>query len=129
MRFCFGIIFFLLTSFAFDQKVENSGDSLIKLLNSMNLEDFSKKMVSQFISKLPSNYKVEMDVSKSFEYPYMAILSFPDKPYVEIRLYFQDLSFTNPNGISRKKKMRCLMREIVRQIEIYDEFQCVNGCD
>lgn len=130
MKLVFSCMLMLVSYFAFTQsKTTHEKDSLVGVLSKMDLEQFEKKKTNYFISRIPSNYQVEIITSNNFNYPYTAILKFPDRPYVEIRLLYEKLKHTNPNSISMRKVARQLKKETIQKLEIYDEYLCVNGCD
>lgn len=129
MRPVFLYTLLLISHHAFNQSREvHEKDSLVKVLDTIDLEQFQKKRTDHFLKHIPSNYKVEISTSTNFNYPYTAILKFPDRPYVEIRLLYERLAYTNPNSMFSRKIAKRLKKEIIQKVEIYDEYQCVNGC-
>lgn len=130
MKPFFSVILILISVFAFNQnKGTIERDSMVKALTHVDLEQFEKKKTISFILQLPSNYKVEISSSNNFNYPYTAVLKFPDRPYVEIHMLYDQLRYTNPNSMFRRKIAKQLKREILQKVKIYDEYMCVNGCD
>ena len=130
MKLIFFCLSLLISNCAFCQDKEvTKRDSLVKVLDSIDLEQFEKKKTSHFVSRIPSNYEVEIVSSNNFNYPYTAILTFPDRPYVEVRLLYERLAHTNPNSICRRKIRKQFKREKIEKVQLYDEYQCIKGCD
>jgi hypothetical protein len=129
MRVVFFIAINLFLRPCFAQDTTSTNDSVITLLSNIDLSEYNDKISDSIIRKIPSNYRVDFQSSKKFGYPYMAVLTFLDRPYLEIDLYYEDLKYTNPNGISKRKKARRIRKEKVAEINIYNSSLCVNGCD
>ena len=115
---------------SFGQDDTPTDESLIKFFTNLNLEEYKDKKCDSIIQKIPLTYKVDFKEPKIKEHPnYMAVLTFPDRPYLEINFYYSELQYTNPNGISQRKKVRRIRKEKVKEIAIYSSSICINGCD
>ena len=108
---------------------DSKKDQVIAFLEKLDLEKFDKKSTGDFLKALPVSYKLEIQPSDKRGYTYRSYVSIPGKPYVEIYLYYRGFQFTNPNSFFKKKQQRQVKMERMSEINIYNEFLCINGCD
>jgi hypothetical protein len=106
-----------------------SKDPLVEKLKELEMENFVKKKTAVFLEQLPAGYKLNIIHANKQGYAYTAVISFPERPYLEIYLHYYRFLYTNPNSFFKKKQRRQLKMEKVSEINIYQEFMCVNGCD
>lgn len=104
-------------------------DELVEKLKELELDKFVKNKTAAFLSVLPAGYKLEITPANKRGYAYTAVVTLPERPYLEIYLHYYGFVHTNPNSFLKKKQRRQLRLERVSEINIYNEFMCVNGCD
>jgi hypothetical protein len=104
-------------------------DSLVEKLKDLELEGFVKNKTALFLENLPAHYKVAITKANKQGYSYTATITLPERPYLEIYLHYYGFAYTNPNSFLKKKQRRQLRMEKVNEINIYNEFLCINGCD
>jgi hypothetical protein len=104
-------------------------DTLVEKLKELELDKFVKHKTETFLSLLPAGYKLEITPANKRGYAYTAVVTMPERPYLEIYLHYHGFVYTNPNSFLKKKQRRQLRMERISEINIYHEFMCVNGCD
>src|SRR6478672_3272560 len=125
--------FLLFAQLAFSQqpakKDKKPKDSLVTMLGKIKTADYIDKSIDSFLVLLPSTYKPVLQTIKDPRYTHRVLLIYPDRPYLQIFVYYQGLKYTNSTGISKTQQMKDLHKEKVKAIEIWQSSTCINGCD
>ncbi|HEX6333960.1 MAG TPA: hypothetical protein VFZ78_07020 [Flavisolibacter sp.] len=109
--------------------VSNFDDPFVESLAKLDLESYLEKPSRDFVSLLKDHrHKVRIEPANRHGFRYMAVYTFHEKPYLEIFLFYPTLIYVNPNGISRRKQARQVLREKVEMIQVYNASLCINGC-
>ena len=96
---------------------------------SLDLEVFTGKTGTVFLQQLPDGALSKELLTEGVKNGYAGMLriSYPDG--LMVYLYVQAFRYANPNGISRRKKLRRFEKETVATIRIHNGLACINGCD
>ncbi|MBD0351340.1 MAG: hypothetical protein M3342_19850 [Bacteroidota bacterium] len=100
----------------------------VSYFGSLGIKSFIDKPVKSFLQVLPPGvYEREILDSDKDAYAGMLRISYPYGLMVD--LYITAFEYTNPNGISRRKKFKAIEKETVAAIRIHNGLACIKGCD